>query len=217
MKYESFLKFKYGTHSLIVNQIPNNANVLDIGCAQGYLDEYLTKKLNCVVTGIELDAKAAQKAKKFCKKIFIGDIEKILQESQLGNEKFDIILLADVLEHLKEPERVLQEVKKYLKSEGSVIVSLPNIAYFQIRCKILLGSFEYTDRGILDCTHLKFFTRHSMNKMFSRCGLDITKQIPVGNLSCLLGKLGLIIDRTIPGLFAVQFLSVLKKKTVANN
>lgn len=215
MKYKSFLKYSYGTHSQIVKYVKKNNLILDVGCAQGYLDQYFVQELNCTVYGIEYDAKAAKVAKKFCADVLVGDAEQYLtsiNKLPFPIQKFDVILLADVLEHLKEPEKVLQALKKYLKPEGIFIISLPNIAHFTIRLQLLFGGFNYVSAGILDNTHLKFFTRYTMNQMFERCNLTIESQRAVGNLSCLLGKLGMYINQLIPGLQAVQFLTVAKNK-----
>ena len=212
MKYKPSLTNKYSTHSQMLSKISSGSNVLDIGCAQGYLDEYLLKELKCEVYGIDLEKEAAKKAKKFCKDVLIGDVEEILKKGFPWKITFDYILLGDILEHLIDPEAALRRLKTYLKPNGVIIISLPNIAYLPVRLNLLFGKFEYTNVGIMDSTHLKFFTRNSMNKMFESCGLKLTDQKGVGHLSGIFGLIGSKLDQLMPTLSAVQIISVVTKK-----
>ncbi len=110
----------------------------------------------CEVVGVEIDTKSAHKAKKFCNEVIVGDVES-LKLSTKYHYYFDYILFADVLEHIKEPLLVLKKFKKYLKDDGCIIVSLPNISYWRMRIKFLFGNFEYNETGLLDNTHIRFF------------------------------------------------------------
>jgi methionine biosynthesis protein MetW len=157
------------SHLYAAELIASNSEVLDIGCASGYLAEILAQK-GCRVTGVELDPKAAAQARKTCPKVIEGSIENkaILDALQ---EKYDYILLLDVLEHLVDPEAALVNLKSKLKPKGQLIVSLPNVAYYAHRLSIfLLGKFEYQESGIFDRTHLHFYTLNSAQKTFKAAG-----------------------------------------------
>lgn len=194
-----------------MSKIPENSTVLDIGCAQGYLDEFMSKTLGCTVYGVDIDDQAVKKAKLFCESVMSGDVEELINKKKLWDKKFDVILLADVLEHFRNPSEALTGLKRYLNPGGIFIISLPNVAHFTVRFKLMCGNFTYTDTGILDNTHLQFFTVKTMKNMFKKSGLEVLSQTASGNLACLAGRFGLFIDQLWPGLLAVQVVSVLKK------
>ncbi|MBR1416217.1 MAG: class I SAM-dependent methyltransferase [Bacilli bacterium] len=158
-------------HSAVVRQINNNSVVLDIGCASGILGTILTKYKNCIVDGIEYDKKAYE----VCKK---KNIYRNLYNFSISNDKateyikfdklnlkYDYIIFADVLEHLANPYEVLANVSKYLKKDGAIIVCIPNISHIDIIKSIIEGNFNYNRHGILDSTHLRFFTNNSFLDM----------------------------------------------------
>lgn len=150
-----------------------NSKILDFGCSSGYLAKYLKENLNCRVIGLELDKKNAQVARRYCEKVINCDIENYSWEKNLGKQKFDIAIFADVLEHLKKPENILKRVKKFLKKDGYILISLPNIAHVSIRLKLLTGNFDYEKSGILDDTHLKFFTKKTALELIQNSGYSI--------------------------------------------
>lgn len=156
----------------IANLVGQNKEVLEFGCSTGYLSQVLKEK-GCQVTGIEINEKAAQIARQHCPKVIIGDIERLDYQKELGKERFDIMIFADVLEHLRNPRSVLIKVKKFLKSDGKLLISIPNIAHASVRLELLTGDFEYEDLGILDNTHLKYFTKKSILRLLDSCGYYI--------------------------------------------
>ena len=157
--YDYFNPMPWGSHKQIIDLIGSDKFVLDLGCSTGRLSEAIRNRGN-IVYGIELNPFNAEIAKRVCNEVFVGSIESIEQFS-LKNDSFDVILLADVLEHLSHPESTLNSIKKLLKKDGFIIVSLPNVAHIYVRMKLLLGKFDYEQVGILDKTHLKFFTYKS--------------------------------------------------------
>ncbi len=173
----------YGVHQKVINQI-KSGNILDIGCASGYIAQQLVLK-NCQITGIEIDPKSAQVAGSYCHKMIVCDIEQPTTFKQLGSKRFDYILLIDVLEHLKAPDQVLANLKKYLAPKGQIIISTPNIAFLTIRLRLLQGQFSYTDWGIMDRTHLKFFTRQTLTDLIIQSGYHIVKFDNIGNFTQL--------------------------------
>jgi 2-polyprenyl-3-methyl-5-hydroxy-6-metoxy-1,4-benzoquinol methylase len=163
------------THRRIVEMAGKNRSVLDIGCAWGYLAEAFAAN-ECVVTGLEKDADIAELAHPFCSTLVVGDAgDPTVLRSTGGN--FDVIVCADILEHLADPWTALRTMKELLAPHGDIIVSIPNIAYWQMRLHLLAGRFDYTDTGLLDRTHLRFFTLNSFRNMIRECGLQITERI----------------------------------------
>jgi len=143
--------------------------VLDVGCSYGYLGEWLTKNKNCQLYGIDINREAVEYVKKsaYYKNVFNLDLdypEKTKEEfdkfSKL-EEIFDFAICADVLEHLKQPTEALEFIVSKLKFDGQVLVSIPNIAHMDIILNLLEGKFNYSEFGILDNTHLRFFTKRS--------------------------------------------------------
>lgn len=160
--------FKYSSHSRILDLVEKNKKVLDIACAGGYLASFLKEK-GCTVDGIDNDIEYVKEAQKYCNaKVLDINTEKI-------EGKYDVIILGDILEHLPYPDKFLASLKDNLNTEGSIIISLPNIVNLYPRLKILLGSFDYEDKGIFDRTHMRFFTRKTFKEMISSTGYDIEK------------------------------------------
>lgn len=156
----------------LINLTGRNKIILELGCASGYISKYL-KQNHCTVYAVEIDKEAAKIAKKYCKKLVIEDMESINYSKTFAGINFDVILLGDVLEHLKDPENLLLKIKDLLNNNGYIIISIPNIAHGSIRIKLLNGKFQYSEEGILDKTHLKFFTKSSISHLLEKCGYFI--------------------------------------------
>ena len=188
----------------IANIIPKRCKVLDVACCTGYLARVLKEK-ECEVVGIELDESAGNVARKFCKDVIIANVEAI-DSLPYPKEYFDVIVFADILEHLRRPDLALRKFKPYLKRTGLCIVSLPNIARIEIRLSLLLGKFDYTEIGILDKTHLRFFTFKTAKQLIFNEGYAIKKV----EYSGLASKNRIL--RFLPTLFAYQFVLVAIRK-----
>jgi len=148
--------------------------VLEFGCATGYMTEVLKNRLGCTVVGIEIDRDAAALAEQHAERVIVGDAETIDYAAELAGEEFDVVLFADVLEHLKEPDDVLRRVRPFVAENGVVIASVPNIAHASVRLALLGGEFRYREWGLLDDTHLRFFTRASLQDLFEETGYVVT-------------------------------------------
>jgi methionine biosynthesis protein MetW len=146
-------------HSILMRLIPEKSRVLELGCASGYLSGYMERKLGCRVTGLEFDPAATEIAAARCSEVHTVDLDApdALQPA-CDSAPYNVLLAAAVLEHLKYPERLLRQAHDLLTPDALVIVSLPNIAYWQLRLRLLMGRFDYTDYGVMDRTHLRLYT-----------------------------------------------------------
>jgi 2-polyprenyl-3-methyl-5-hydroxy-6-metoxy-1,4-benzoquinol methylase len=173
-KYTEFQDDPASTHTKIVSLVPPATRVLEFGCATGYMSEVLKNRLGCTVVGVEIDRDAAALAEQHTERVIVGDAEKIDYAAELAGEEFDVVLFADVLEHLKEPADVLRRVRPFVAENGVVVASIPNIAHASVRLALLGGEFRYREWGLLDDTHLRFFTRASIQDLFEETGYVIT-------------------------------------------
>lgn len=202
------LENKNRTHTRIFDSVPDGSEVLDVGCARGELGSLLREKKSCRVTGIELDPGFAAEARGRLDRVLVGPAESGTLWDELGDADFDVIVCADVLEHLPSPESVLNLAAARLRPGGRLIVSLPNIATWRLRKQLLLGHFEYTDEGIMDRTHLRFYTRDSGLRLIESCGfrvtgIDFVVGPRVGRYLSRLGALGRFLPQ---GLAGTQFI-----------
>jgi O-antigen biosynthesis protein len=173
-KYTRFDDSPGSTHNLVVDLVPENSQVLEFGCATGYMSEVLVRRRRCRVTGIEIDAMAAAEARAYCERIIVGDAETLDLEEQLGENTYNAVLFADVLEHLRDPVVVLKRVRPFVAEGGAVIASIPNVAHISVRLALLGGEFRYRGLGLLDDTHLRFFTRASIVELFESAGFVVS-------------------------------------------
>lgn len=166
-----------GRRDDILNLIPIGVKkVLDIGCSIGILGEQIKQRNNAEVIGIELDEQMAEIAKEKLDRVIVGDIEQINLEDYLLPNYFDCIVFADILEHLKNPWHVLKRAVSFLRNDGVIIASIPNIRHYTtIITLVIKGYWPYRERGIHDRTHLRFFTLRNIKEMFQEAGLRIVK------------------------------------------
>jgi len=215
-RYDTFNHNEFESHQLVYGMIDDGSKVLDIGCATGYFAKELLKK-NCEAWGVDFDEKAVTKANKYCFKTAVCNFDE-MKTLPWPKDYFDFILILDVIEHLSHPERIISAIKPHLKKGGRVIVSVPNVAHAQIRYQLCLGKFEYTSTGIMDKTHVHFYTRKSFLDTLKQLGLETKKLIPTNGM-CKVPLLYKITDRLpawlqyritcwIPTLFANQFIAL---------
>jgi SAM-dependent methyltransferase len=155
-----------------IQMIPRGSRVLEVGCANGAFSAYLTRNLACEVVGIELNVEAASQAERHCSRVIVGDVEKDALDRAQG--AFDVITFGDVLEHLVSPGTVLSRCRRLLSSKGFVLISIPNVAHYTVRLRLLRGQFDYQPRGLLDYTHLRFFTLRTARQMLADSGYQIS-------------------------------------------
>jgi 2-polyprenyl-3-methyl-5-hydroxy-6-metoxy-1,4-benzoquinol methylase len=153
--------------------VPRDARrVLDIGCAGGLVGWFLRRRQACEVIGIEVDPLAAADARSRLDKVVEADIEG-LDLSSLG--VFDAIVCGDVLEHLREPERVLQRLAHALAPGGALVASIPNVQHISVLSALCNGDWIYESEGLLDRRHLRFFTRRSAERLLTDSGFEVVE------------------------------------------
>jgi GT2 family glycosyltransferase/tetratricopeptide (TPR) repeat protein/2-polyprenyl-3-methyl-5-hydroxy-6-metoxy-1,4-benzoquinol methylase len=154
--------------------IPHSARtVLDIGCGAGRLGAAVQARQEARVVGIERDEQAAATARDRLDRVLVGDVEQL--EPGFAPGSFDAIVCGDILEHLRNPERLLRRARGWLDREGHLIASIPNVRHHSIIRGLLAGNWTYESAGLLDRDHLRFFTRREIEKLFFRAGFSIER------------------------------------------
>jgi 2-polyprenyl-3-methyl-5-hydroxy-6-metoxy-1,4-benzoquinol methylase len=167
------------THALQFQRIPEGVKVLDVGCHTGILGEALKERKHCEVIGIDNDNEALAIAAGRLDIVQQVDLEHRGWSKRLlevGLCDFDVILFGDVIEHTRGPRAILEEAHSLLKPGGQIIVSLPNVANLRVRLGLLFGKFDYTESGILDESHLRFFTLKSARELVINAGYHIVNE-----------------------------------------
>ena len=159
------------THTKVLSYVGQRRRVLELGCSTGQMTRVMQER-GCRVVAIEADAEAAKRAAEHCEHMIVGDLEQLDFEVELGDRRFDVIVAADVLEHLKAPEAVLGRLRPFLAPEGYLVASVPNVTHGSVRLALLGGSFPYADTGLLDRTHLRFYNRESLTEMLGAGGFS---------------------------------------------
>lgn len=162
---------------LILQQVCPNSVVLEFGPANGRLTKYLKEELGCSVYLAELDEKAGKEALQYGVDLVVGDVENYQWFKKYQNVKFDYIIFADVLEHLRNPKDILAKSKLLLKESGSVLLSVPNLAHNSVLIDLMKNQFQYRSVGLLDNTHIHFFTINSLEQMIKDCDLHPCKRM----------------------------------------
>ena len=155
---------------LLCKMIPRGARVLDVGCGDGSLAKMLIMKKNVSVIGLEPDEYRAAMAVKNGIDTLQAELRPDLVD-KLG--KFDVVLFADVVEHLMHPEIVLKHAHDFLLPSGFVLISVPNVAHLSMRVNLFKGNFDYTSAGIMDSTHLRWFTKKTLFTLLETNGYKV--------------------------------------------
>jgi 2-polyprenyl-3-methyl-5-hydroxy-6-metoxy-1,4-benzoquinol methylase len=165
----------YSSHAVILSRLGEGRGrrVLDVGAADGFLAELLTRQ-GWQVTALERDPAQAAKARGRCHEVIVADLD---QAAPRLEGPFDAIVYGDVLEHLSDPLPVLVGLDRTLAGDGRVIISVPNVAHVWVRLSLALGRWDYADRGILDRTHLRFFTKRSFAAILRDAGLVVEELV----------------------------------------
>lgn len=195
----------YGTHHALLELVRPGARLLDLGAAGGYMSELARERLGARVLAVDVDPGACEESRARGIETIEADVAALLDEGGLAPRgPFDQVMLADVLEHLRDPDSALAAVRGLLAEGGEIIVSLPNIAYVRARARLARGVWRYERTGIFDNTHLRFFTRATAREMVEGAGFAVVREIPIGPAGYALGRRAVAITRLRPELLASQ-------------
>ena len=213
MNYNTKLEGYYNNHRPEMQDLlPQEAKkILDVGCGKGAMSTELKSKFDLEIWGIEFMKEEANIAKENLDKIIVGTVEECIEE--LPKNYFDVIYFNDVLEHLANPYDVLAKVKDKLNKEGIVISSIPNVRYHKVlRNYIFKRDWKYEKEGVMDFTHLRFFTSSSIIRMYKNAGYDVIEHKGINKTKSIMPYLyNIFLFFTGNDLFYLQFATKAKK------
>lgn len=217
MKDERNPLYYFNVRDDLIRLIPPQAKrILEVGCAGGSTGQALRERGFEESVGIELNEEVAQRGRSCYDRLIIGDVEKV--SLPFENDHFDCILYGDILEHLVDPWRVLREHHALLKRGGTIICSIPNIRHYRIIKNLLFkGKWEYKADGIMDRTHLRFFTSDSILNMFEGTDLAIKSWIKRPSGAYWLKLLNRLLGDRLIDFLVRQYIIVAIKKEGGGN
>ncbi|MES2502162.1 MAG: class I SAM-dependent methyltransferase [Pseudomonadota bacterium] len=158
----------------VVRMVGYGKKVLEIGCGPGSITKILAEQGECKVTGLELDPEAIEKVTPYCVKVMQADLNSSEWPKLIdASEKFDVVVAADVLEHLYDPWVNLQKMASFVNDNGYIIISLPHAGHAAVMACLYNGDFQYRDWGLLDRTHIRFFCLKNIEDLFAQAKLKI--------------------------------------------
>jgi len=193
------------SHRIILEKLTGKPmlNVLDLGSADGLLGTQI-EALGHSVLGVDIFSPTGNHENRTNQ--ITADLNEGIPEAVLLKSPFDIILCADVLEHLQNPENILRKCRNQLAPGGTVLVSIPNFGHWYPRFRVLFGMFDYDLKGILDRTHLRFYTKRSFQRMAKSCGYTLSPAkstgVPVEQI---------LTSRSLSALILIRFYSLIEK------
>jgi glycosyltransferase involved in cell wall biosynthesis len=214
---------KYSSHYYFMGFVGTDNDVLDVGCGAGFFATKAAQQGNRVVGVDRLPPAEAQPVfEKFVCADVDGGLEAVKHE--LDGRRFDRVLLQDILEHVRQPDRLLHDCRELLKPDGRLVVSVPNVANLTVRWSLLWGRFEYTERGLLDKTHMRFFTRRTARRALEDAGYEVLQEkmtvmpvelalgLPAANpLMKALNRALAVLTSMLPGLLGYQIVIVARR------
>lgn len=196
----------------VLAAVPARARmVLDVGCGTGRLGRSIKERQRCQVTGITHSADEAQQAREWLDTVRETDLERF---EPVAGQRFDAIVLSHVLEHIRDPERLLKRILREALPGATVIVAVPNVLWWRQRMEFVRGRFRYADSGIMDRTHVHFFDLETAKKLMLDCGMTLETIDVAGGWpgSRFFGPFQKVLDRSAvalsPGLFGGEFIFV---------
>jgi methionine biosynthesis protein MetW len=208
-----------GKYRRVYDLVPRNSRVLELGCSTGYFTDYLVKKCTEVIP-VDLDPSSVKACRDRGIPAFEFDLSSDDANNFLANQSpFDAVIAMDVLEHLPNPQSLLIRLRKHMNSSSRLIVTGPNVAYWHVRWQLLRGRWNYAEGGIMDETHLRWFTRATWRKLLEESGFVIVVDEIVDSLlpkeyqlrtvpgvGGILDKIKQYSEKTFPNLIAMVFL-----------
>jgi methionine biosynthesis protein MetW len=172
LRYDGQYIDKWESTGLICDMIPAGARLLDVGCGTGSVSILIRDATGATVVGIEPNAARAETALRRGLEVHLGVLDTTMAAA-VG--KFDVVIFADVLEHVPDPILLLEAAKLVLRNGGAVVISTPNVAHWTVRWDLFRGRFNYQSRGIMDATHLRWFTRETIEALFTEAGYTVDR------------------------------------------
>ncbi|WP_298214173.1 methyltransferase domain-containing protein [Acidovorax sp.] len=203
--------------SVLASLVHDQATVLDLGCGSGALGQYLSETRGCTMDGVTLSEAEAAHARPHYRHVVVDNLESCDLLTTFAGQRYDFIVCADVLEHLSRPERVLGACRQLLQPEGKLLISVPNAGYSGLIAELLEGEFLYREEGLLDRTHLRFFTRKSLARFLGEQrwvpdSIDtITRELPESEFDVAFDRLPPSVARHLLGVqdaLTYQFICV---------
>lgn len=155
----------------VVRLTGEQKSVLELGPGPGTILRYLARHQQCTVSAVELDQACADALRDVCQTVVQGNLNQSDWLQAFAGQRFDVIIAADVLEHLQNPWQCLRDMRSLLTADGYAVISIPNVGHNSVLASLMTGRFPYQSRGLLDQTHLRFFTRHDFEQVLFECGL----------------------------------------------
>ncbi len=184
--YNNFeIEKPFGAYGFANDSISYKSRVLDLGCATGSFGAYLFYKRKCEVVGVDFSKEQLEicQSRNAYQALYQIDLNNINTELDEYKHYFDTIVITDVIEHLTTPEKLLSKLQYYLKENGNIIISVPNVNHLSVKLSLLLGEFNYQETGILDESHVKFYTARTIIALLNKFNFQIT------NISVIAKKL----------------------------
>ena len=164
----------------LIDVLPLTAKrVVDIGCGVGEIaQEFHIRASPEYYLGVEIDPQDAVIAKKYCSECIVGNIEEFDENTWSQLENYDLWVFGDVLEHLYDPWRILKKVREILPTDGQIACCIPNVQHWSVQARLSIGDWRYAEKGLLDRTHIRFFTRQTIVELIQGAGFEITEIVP---------------------------------------
>jgi methionine biosynthesis protein MetW len=178
LRYDGQYIDNWESTGLICDMIPSGSRILDVGCGTGSVSVLIRDTCHATVIGIEPNEMRAQAAMRRGLEVHVGVLD---ASTAAAVGKFDVVIFADVLEHVPDPILLLEAARPVLRDGGSVVISTPNVAHWSVRWDLFRGRFNYQSRGIMDATHLRWFTRATLESLFTEAGYTVDRyQVSAG-------------------------------------
>ncbi|PJI99187.1 GT2 family glycosyltransferase [Acidovorax sp. 69] len=203
--------------SVLASLVNNRSTVLDLGCGSGALGQHLSEAKGCTLDGVTLSEAEATHARPHYRRLVVDNLESCDLVATFADQRYDFIVCADVLEHLSRPEQVLEACRQLLLPGGKLLISVPNAGYSGLIAELLEGEFLYREEGLLDRTHLRFFTRKSLARFLGehRWAPDsidtIARELPESEFNVAFDRLPPSVARHllgVPDALTYQFICV---------